>query len=166
MKTCRDCQATLPLEAFYKKGGQRDGRSSYCKPCHVARNQAAERRWAEKNPEAYSARRAEQARRWREKNGASPKRWARSGRDSYLMRTYGISLADYDAMLAAQGGGCAICGRTDSGSAQSAPLRVDHCHESGAVRGLLCDPCNNGIGRLGDTAEALERALNYLRRAS
>lgn len=52
--------------------------------------------------------------------------------------------------------GCEICGKRG-------PLVFDHCHSTGEFRGWLCNGCNLSIGRLGDTVEAIERALNYLK---
>jgi hypothetical protein len=66
-------------------------------------------------------------------------------------------------MLVAQGGGCAICGSTDTkGPGQF--FAVDHCHETGAVRGLLCLCCNTALGQLGDDVDLLRRAIDYLNR--
>ena len=60
-----------------------------------------------------------------------------------LRREYGITLEQYNQMLAAQGGGCAICG---SEPHEKKRLVVDHCHSSGRVRALLCGPCNTQLG--------------------
>jgi hypothetical protein len=62
-------------------------------------------------------------------------------------------------ILARQGGGCGVCG----GESQRAYYDLDHCHETGTVRGLLCGRCNKGLGLLGDNEEAVMRALKYLR---
>ena len=76
------------------------------------------------------------------------------------MAKYGITLDDYERMSAEQAGECAICGRHESEFRRR--LAVDHDHESGAVRGLLCSPCNTGIGSLGDSVSNLIRAARYL----
>lgn len=81
-------------------------------------------------------------------------------RDSRLRKTYGISLADYDRMLKAQGGGCAICGRKPKKRA----LDVDHSHCSGRVRGLLCHRCNRGLTWYGDNPVLFRKAAAYLGR--
>jgi len=77
-------------------------------------------------------------------------------RDRYYRSTYGISLDDVESMKADQGGACAIC--------RKAPRRwvVDHCHETGKVRGLLCDTCNRTLGLLDDNHETLIAAAMYL----
>jgi hypothetical protein len=71
---------------------------------------------------------------------------------------YGMTPGTFEAMFNAQGGVCCICGKPEK-------LYVDHCHITGEPRGLLCSPCNVGIGMLGDTSDALERALRYLQKA-
>lgn len=64
-------------------------------------------------------------------------------------------------MLEAVGNACQLCGDDD----RTTRLCVDHCHVTGKVRGVLCRKCNKGIGALGDTAEAVQRAADYLRAA-
>jgi hypothetical protein len=76
-----------------------------------------------------------------------------------LQRRYGISEAEYDARFAEQGGLCALCRKQPA-------LVVDHDHETGAIRGLLCQQCNRGLGFLGDTIETLLKAVEYLQRAA
>jgi hypothetical protein len=73
---------------------------------------------------------------------------------------YGLTVEDFDRMLAEQGGVCAICSR------EHERMCVDHCHETGKVRGILCSPCNRAIGQLGDTVEHVQRAVTYLMRTS
>lgn len=74
---------------------------------------------------------------------------------------YGIKIEDYEKIFSEQGGLCKICGR-EQGSAGVRRLAVDHCHDTGIVRGLLCSNCNTGLGKLGDTVEGLMRAVNYI----
>jgi Recombination endonuclease VII len=73
------------------------------------------------------------------------------------LRRYGISPAEYDALLAKQGGACAICRKRSKGR-----LCVDHCHVTGMVRGLLCNECNGALGYLKDDQASLVAALAYL----
>jgi hypothetical protein len=85
-----------------------------------------------------------------------------------LKRRYGLTVHEYDALSAAQDNRCAICGERESyGKAASKigdgrKLCVDHCHATGAVRGLLCNHCNQGLGRFRDAPALLARALVYL----
>lgn len=79
-------------------------------------------------------------------------------RDWWLRRKYGLTGEQYDQMLAGQGGRCALCGDESNGRT----WHVDHCHDSGKVRGLLCDLCNRGLGHFRDNAGVLRRAVAYL----
>jgi hypothetical protein len=78
---------------------------------------------------------------------------------AYKLRTaYGLTAAEYDALLAKQAGRCAICG-----TQPVKRLAVDHEHATGKVRGLLCSTCNSGLGHFKDSVPALENAIAYLR---
>jgi len=72
----------------------------------------------------------------------------------------GMTAEAYDRLHEAQEGRCAICGTPDGG--KKARLFVDHCHESGQVRGLLCSSCNSGLGFFQDNKTMLSRAIEYL----
>jgi hypothetical protein len=80
-------------------------------------------------------------------------RWRR------LLRCYGLSMEQYETLLAKQGGVCAICARPPA-----EPPVVDHCHETGTVRGLLCRKCNFGLGLFGDDQSLLAAASAYLKK--
>jgi hypothetical protein len=83
----------------------------------------------------------------------------RKARSKSYRERYGITVEQYEAMLAAQGGVCAICGKLNGNSR----LYVDHCHRDGGVRGLLCARCNSWLGRY-EQPGFLERADAYLAR--
>lgn len=96
---------------------------------------------------------------------------AQRGRDNrrknHLKRDYGLSLEDYDILFEFQGGGCGICGaptneryRKDGERFRS--MCVDHDHETGQRRGLLCNRCNRALGLFGDDATVLRKAIAYL----
>jgi hypothetical protein len=78
-----------------------------------------------------------------------------------LRNTYGISPQDYDALLTAQSGCCAICGAPKSNGV-GWQFHIDHNHITGTVRGLLCLKCNVGLGHFDDRVDLLERAIAYL----
>lgn len=99
----------------------------------------------------------------RAKRAANPEAEKEANRRSMFKRRYGITVADYDAILAEQGGVCGICSSATA-SPRTKHFAVDHCHGTGKVRGLLCDKCNRGLGMLGDTLESVLRAAEYLRR--
>jgi len=74
-------------------------------------------------------------------------------------KKYGLTVTQYESMLAEQGGGCAICGTKPDGKR----LAIDHCHKTGEVRGLLCSPCNVGLGHFRDDTDLLYKAVKYLK---
>lgn len=97
--------------------------------------------------------------RWQREN---PERYAAARRE-HKMRRYGLTPAQYEALLVSQGGVCAICGDEERDGWDFA---IDHEHGSGRVRGLLCRRCNVGIGLLRDDADVVEAAARYLRRSA
>ena len=103
----------------------------------------------------WRARHPEKIRTYREKHAA-----ARGPRAATLRRKYGLTLAQYDAMLAAQRGCCAICKAGIPGG--RGDWCVDHDHGTNAVRGLLCSPCNVGLGAFKDNTVSLRDAALYL----
>jgi len=87
----------------------------------------------------------------------NPKKYKRDQKNRYLKSRYGITIDRYDEMYEQQDGKCAICKAEDEGR-----FAVDHCHNTGKVRGLLCRSCNLGIGQLKDDIEVLTNAITYL----
>ena len=121
-----------------------------------SKEQGAERR--EKYPERVKES-------WR-KYKAGPK-YRATYLNGHLKRKYGITLDQYNVILAAQGGVCKICLGADSrewkdGRKQLAPLCVDHEHKSGKVRGLLCNRCNVAIALAQENIDILASAIRYL----
>ena len=110
--------------------------------------EAQVKRWQQANRERHHATQ-------RAYRAANPK-WLREG---HRRRKFGISLDGYSAMLEAQDGGCAISGRPEP---EGGSLHVDHDHETGAVRGLLCFRCNGALGQLDEDVERLADAIAYL----
>ena len=140
METCKDCATPITQTAG------RGGRKVFCAACVVRRRVQAQRKW---QAERYAA--------------LSPEDCAADAvarRERKLQQNYGISAAEFDALLAAQGGRCAICGTDPAGGKV---WHVDHDHESGAVRGILCLGCNVGVGHFKDDPTLLRAAAHYLR---
>ena len=144
-KYCPKCDTVKPLEQFGANRKNGDGKQNYCKPCCVASVTASRRR----NPAAH--RQASKA--WRD---ANPGHHA----DLNARWRYGIEVGTYDRMLAQQQGLCAICGTDDPKPARR--FHVDHCHETGVVRGLLCTNCNTGLGQFKHSIDLLSKAQKYL----
>lgn len=86
-------------------------------------------------------------------------------RDRMRRHNYGLPLGQYKKMHDDQGGRCAVCGEREQSlhsSGRPRDLFVDHHHASGVVRGLLCMPCNMGIGQFRDDVDLLRKAIEYL----
>jgi hypothetical protein len=90
-----------------------------------------------------------------------PEHYSSRHRKYCLMQNYNITEEQYTDMLKAQNGCCAICG-TDKPTGKWKVFAVDHDHETGQVRELLCNECNRGIGLLKDSPELLIKAADYL----
>ena len=88
----------------------------------------------------------------------------KSKRHYFLKHKFGITEIQYNEMLKNQNNACAICKSTESGDSRTTKLAVDHCHETGVVRGLLCSSCNKAIGFLKDSIENLKNAIGYLKK--
>jgi len=80
-------------------------------------------------------------------------------KQSLSVRRYGITLVDQESMIKAQDGRCYICRR------KTKRLGVDHCHDTGFVRGMLCWKCNQGLSYFTDNSQSLQRAIEYMDRA-
>ena len=160
LKVCTKCGETKPLTAFGKRSDRNDGHDTRCKECRNAHV----REYRADNREKHNATRREYVARNREKiNARSRERRAKSAkiRATYLKYAYGMSIDDYNTMIEAQNGGCGICGKApDSG--RWGRLYVDHDHETGRVRGLLCRDCNAILGYANDEPGLLRSAANYL----
>jgi len=122
-----------------------------------AKTLAYNRAWHQANRERVNA---GNRRRWRENPVLTQKQRdyrRKTQRRDQLKYYYGMSVEDFDALLALQDGACAICKRTCDEN-----LCVDHCHVTGKVRGLLCRTCNFGLGLFKDDPRFTRAATEYL----
>jgi hypothetical protein len=94
-------------------------------------------------------------------------KYTKTRRNTILLNNYGITVNEWEAMYKKQGGVCKICGKKEKGlySKTGIPktLSVDHCHDTGKVRGLLCRNCNTGIGNLRHNVDLMQKAIDYCR---
>lgn len=125
-------------------GSTEFGTRNRCRPC----NRAIERERRAKDPTRRRAEDAARSRRWR---AANPEK----RRAQNLRQNYGLSAEAFASLVRAQGNRCAICGTRE-------PTCVDHCHSTLRVRGVLCRPCNVGIGQFRDDAKLLLAAARYV----
>jgi hypothetical protein len=127
-KRCGKCKKTKPVCEFYRSTTQSGGYYGYCKLCFLAYQKGRKRKLSKETLRRYQ------------------------------LKKYGLTAAEFDAMLEKQEGKCAVC---------AVPLdepHIDHCHETGLVRGLLCVTCNVGLGMFKDSFVLVENAANYLHR--
>ena len=113
-----------------------------------------------KNPEWLEKRRRHNREYRARLRAQEPEKYRDQWQNWNLKRTYGITLEDYNKLLEEQGGVCKICGLKDQPG--KFRLAVDHDHKTGAVRGILCNGCNGGLGLFKDSPTLLRRALDYL----
>lgn len=87
-----------------------------------------------------------------------------------MKKHYGITVEQYLEMHDKQGGVCAVCGCAESSvdprTKRVRRLAVDHCHDTGKIRGLLCSSCNTAIGQMKDDVRILSSAISYLQKHS
>lgn len=96
------------------------------------------------------------------------RRYAERSRNHSRSKRYGLTPDEYAALHKAQGGVCAICGQPETRihKGVKVDLCVDHDHDTGEVRGLLCGMCNYGVGHFRDDVALLQKAIDYLNRST
>lgn len=147
---CKACNTEKPQEAFAK--------GKVCREC----NNTKQRERINASPE-LQAKRRESVRRWRLNN---PEEYQRRQRERHLKYTWGMTTEEYDLKLEQQNNVCAICGRPEKSKRGTASgqlaLAVDHDHETGKIRELLCMDCNQTLGKFNDDPEWFHKAAEYL----
>jgi hypothetical protein len=126
--------------------------SCECGECTKCKNRIYQRDWASKNKERMKGYNNKESRR-------------RANRKTTAGR-YGLTHEQYEGMHEAQGGVCKICKKPETCKGNNGEIKmlaIDHSHETGEVRGLLCNNCNRAIGLLGDDVDTLLNAVEYLR---
>ena len=162
MKTCNKCKQNLPLDKFSKDKTRVDGLAKQCKQCKAK----TDKQWLEKNPDYVQTKNTpEYNKQWLEKNPTYMQQYRDSNKKTFeeskeyrLQRKFGIGLEEYDTMLTEQEHKCIICQQ------QMVTPHVDHDHNTGKVRGLLCMHCNTALGKFKDDVDTLQRAIDYLNR--
>jgi len=136
MKLCHACGDEKSLDEFWNNANRHDGKQTQCKGCATARRK---KKLAERVPEDDA-------------------RKSRRNADSHMRRRYGIDVDGYERMLDRQQGTCAVC----RNKCTRDNLAIDHDHQTGAVRGLLCWRCNGALGKARDSVELLTKLIAYL----
>ena len=155
LKRCRNCREVFPLGSFGALKRAADGLQPWCKSCVNARNGQYDRASRERDPELYRKRKNEERHRFKE---LYPEKHRAHIRKNNLKK-YGLTPEAFDEMFALQGGKCAIC---QIELTEGRGTHIDHSHDTGEVRGLLCGGCNVGIGQFRDLPELLRAAARYI----
>ena len=127
-KACSKCKRILPISQFSRQAAGKDGLRANCRACDAA--------YYQETKERQRVRRLEKRR-------SDPKMVS----DVHRKERYGAEVGQFDDLLAAHNRCCGICGKGHDDLAKG--LHVDHNHETGKVRGLLCVTCNAHLGRYG-----------------
>lgn len=151
-KICSVCKEEKPLSDFYPAPRYKFGVTARCRPCTME----ATNTWRAANAEKTR----ESAKRHYYKDHERSKELQRKRK---MRSQYGLEPEEFDQMLVDQDGVCAVCGGVQSNGRR---LAIDHNHETGEVRGLLCDSCNHGLGNFRDDPHLMKTAIKYLRRTS
>ena len=140
MKRCIECQQLKTVDEFSPDKQSKTGRiyrRSHCKLCYNLKQNRVYRN----KPELRAFKVALNRRR---RTGCTPKQ--------------------YEELFRIQGGKCAICGATPENNMLGNALGLDHDHRTGKIRGLLCSPCNRGLGYFRDSPTLLQNAITYMRK--
>ena len=133
MKVCSHCNVEKGLDEFYFVKS-RNRYSAICKECDKAASRARHRKYRDEDSERLTER----------------------NRITKLKSRYGLTPEEYEEMFKSQSGKCKICHEELTDSV------IDHCHETGKVRGILCRHCNSGLGLFKDNTTHLMNAIKYL----
>ena len=163
MKTCTSCKVEKPLTDFSLDRKAMDGKAWECKSCSSDRRKKYYAKNADKERERSKKYRVENADKVRESKKKYYAENSDRARDRNLQNRYGIGHEEYLELFEKQDGKCKICETTSNRKLKH--FAVDHCHDTGDVRGLLCSNCNTAIGLLKDNPDLLRTAAKYIEKA-
>lgn len=179
-KRCIQCKQVKQVTDFWLAATQKDGRGNRCKRCCellelLTGKRACKRCLKVKPLSEYS-----QLQRWQGKhdhwckecrtelvvawNRGNKERAKRTRKHARLSQNYGMSLDEFEGMLEEQRHCCALCGEPFEPNRPAKSARVDHCHATGSIRGLLHANCNVLIGMAEESEERLKAAIAYLQK--
>jgi hypothetical protein len=148
MKVCRECGASKPLEEYHTSRNGKGGKVYRKNICKVCQNEYARSKYHNLSEEVKKER--------RRKNPCNTPEWHKE----YKLRTqFGLTTEEYRGMITIQNNRCITCGTEFD---EQIKPQVDHCHNTGKVRGLLCRPCNTSLGLLKENPETLKNLITYL----
>ena len=154
MKQCTKCLQVKSFAEFHNDKHKKDNLHTQCKECHSLRNKTKR-----KTDIVWREMQAQRAKQYREKY---PDKNRDTIRNSTLKAKYGITSKEYDTLFESQGYKCAVCGSSKNQVYGKMP--VDHCHNTGKVRGILCQSCNVTLGKVEEKEEILLALIEYLKK--
>ena len=162
-RVCLDCHVVKPVSEFHGKGKTAKGikkYQSYCRPCANKR-----RRVREKNDPLFNDKRKKYMKKANDKRTPEQRKKEPSYSSYFkdIKKIYGLTKEEYQALLTLQNNSCAICQVNFTKRGTKRKPHIDHDHVTGRIRGVLCGPCNMGIGQLKDSIDIIESALKYLK---
>jgi hypothetical protein len=174
-KVCVRCHIEKPISEFTKRPTCRDGYDTTCKSCKSELTKiyyATHKDYVSKKYKEYYAKNKElllkKGKEYREANKQQEDDYHKKYYQEHKVeekarstkKLYGLEYTDYLAMLENQNGVCAICHEAPD----KRNLNIDHNHETGEIRGLLCIKCNRAIGLMKDDINLFQSAIEYLQR--
>lgn len=156
MKTCVTCGKPKASDAFYSRADSHgDGLQGTCKECMKA---------SKKRYRSDPAKHAKELKGRRDARRRNPDKARLLDRQRNIKTIFGLSEADYEYLMQKQGGVCAICGKPETARlrGKTKRLAIDHCHETGRIRGLLCSMCNRALGCFRNDIDILMKAASYV----
>lgn len=161
-RECSRCREVKPTQDFAVNRKSKDGLQGACRECSKVYGRKrvdvpeVGARYRAYYRQRYQERSDEMREAAREYRLANPETVAKTSRKSLLKKKYGLTLEEFDELLAGQDGRCAIC------LVDVEKPHVDHDHVTGKVRALLCSCCNTAIGQMQDNAAVMRRAADYV----
>lgn len=152
-KVCPKCKQQKETEGFGKDKSTSDGLRCWCKVCNNKKSSDYQ-----KKNRAYITKYQKE---WSKQNPDKVRKY-------HVKGIYKLGWDTYNSMYFEQAGKCKLCDteiQPSNDGLSNARVRtgaIDHCHETGRVRGILCHNCNKGLGHFKDSTELLARAINYL----
>lgn len=143
LKKCNRCKIERSIEEFHIHKKCIGGRTTICKYC-VSKSC---KEWQDKNKDKMKE--------YRKKNS---KTHSEKYRENFIKNKYGISSLEYESLLVQQNYQCKIC----KSQIKNKRLHIDHCHNTGKIRGLLCSNCNTSLGLIKDNIQTLKDMILYL----
>ena len=159
-RVCNSCNEKKELSLFAKNKSNFAGVNSECKRCRSKRRTTQEYRNQENKRRSTPEQKKRMYLSFVKYKNKNKKKVALTQKKWFLKKFYGLSYDQYQNILKSQDNKCAICGLDQKNCART--FNVDHKHEEGKVRGILCNNCNTGIGLFKENEMIMHKAINYL----